>query len=122
MEIGELEAAVLAQLRGQGERTARDVFRALYKGRDIAYTTVSTTLERLVRKALLRRRAEKVSGRRVYLYVMREEEGVAGRVVRATMERLTKAFGPSAVSAVLEGLDRIEEEGRPPGRRGRRRS
>jgi predicted transcriptional regulator len=55
--LGPLEAAVLeAVWRLGGERSVRDVLAALPG--DPAYTTVMTTMERLGRKGLLRRRKE----------------------------------------------------------------
>ncbi len=48
--IGELESDVLEVLKLKGQATAADVMETLKENREIAYTTVSTTLDRLVQK------------------------------------------------------------------------
>jgi predicted transcriptional regulator len=70
--MGELERAVMEHLwsvdggaDGQdGWRTVRDVHEAMSADRDIAYTTVMTVMDRLSKKALVRRRKEG----KAYLY------------------------------------------------------
>jgi len=62
MVLGRLETKVMEILWHRGECSARDVVPLLQ--RPLAYTTVMTTLDRLFKKGLLRRR--KVD--RAYLY------------------------------------------------------
>lgn len=64
-QFGELEAAVMDQLWSWSRPTAvREVFDQLSGGRELAYTTIMTVMDRLHSKGLLRR--ELVS--RAYLY------------------------------------------------------
>src|ERR1700730_10396664 len=60
-EIGDLEADVLKVLKRTGSASAGEIMTELKPGRVLAYTTVSTTLDRLYRKGLVTRRS--VSGR-----------------------------------------------------------
>ena len=60
--LGSLEAQVMEVLWTRGECKVRDVMRTL--DRDLAYTTVMTTLDRLFRKKLLDRRKSS----RAYIY------------------------------------------------------
>lgn len=62
--LGELETAVLERIWGRENVAVRDVFNELQQERDIAYTTVMTTMDRLWRKGLLSR----VKDRNAYLY------------------------------------------------------
>lgn len=69
--LGELETAVLERIWGKKNVTVRDVFNELQQERDIAYTTVMTTMERLWKKGLLNRvmeRSQRQMHGNAYLY------------------------------------------------------
>ncbi|MEX2420894.1 MAG: BlaI/MecI/CopY family transcriptional regulator, partial [Actinomycetota bacterium] len=53
--LGPLETEVMEQVWALGDTTVRDVHHALADRRDIAYTTVMTTMARLASKGLLDR-------------------------------------------------------------------
>ena len=53
--LGPLETEVMEQVWQLGETTVRDVHHALADRRDLAYTTVMTTMARLASKGLLER-------------------------------------------------------------------
>jgi len=53
MELGELELAVLRAVRGLGSATSGTIYDEVRKSRDVAYTSVTTTLYRLVDKDLI---------------------------------------------------------------------
>jgi len=92
--LGPLEAEVMEILWAHGECSVREVVRKL--DRDIAYTTVMTTLDRLHRKDLLSRRRRL----RAFLYrpsVTREEW--KEQVARALIAKLLA--GPEASREVL---------------------
>jgi predicted transcriptional regulator len=109
--IGELESDVLEILKGNGgQATASDVLNVLRKQRDVAYTTVSTTLDRLYRKRLLDRRALPGPGGTRYLFILGKDEKIKNKIVESTMERLTAAFGETAYSAIYKHLDDLSEE------------
>ena len=63
--LGELERRVMDRLWATpGPQSVRDVHLALSAERDLAYTTVMTVLDRLAKKALVRRTRDG----RAYLY------------------------------------------------------
>src|SRR6267143_1271010 len=98
MELGDLELAVLRAVRNLGQANSGAIYDEVRKSRDVAYTSVTTTLYRLVHKGLnaMRRESEK----KVY-YRVRE-----GRVYRKAMasmiDRVVDTFGGAAVSYILE--------------------
>ena len=98
MELGELELAVLRAVRNLGSGTSGAIFEEVRKSRDIAYTSVTTTLYRLVDKDLIAMR--KASEKKVYY---RLKEGRAYRKTMASMiDRVVDTFGGAAVSYILE--------------------
>ena len=98
MELGELELAVLRAVRNLGSATSGAIFEEVRKSRDIAYTSVTTTLYRLVDKDLIAMR--KASEKKVYY---RLKEGRAYRKTMASMiDRVVDTFGGAAVSYILE--------------------
>ncbi len=112
MELGELEFAVLHAVRTLREATSGEIFRAVKKERNVAYTSVTTTLYRLVEKGLIAVR--KQSEKRVYY---RLNEGRAyRRALAAIVDQLVSAFGAPAVSYLLQG-DNVSSELDPDGLR-----
>ncbi len=98
MELGELELAVLRVVRTLGEASSGEVYDELRKGRDVAYTSVTTTLYRLVEKDLVsvRRQSEKKAFYRI-------KDGRAYRKAMAAMvDSVLDTFGGAAVSYMLE--------------------
>ena len=79
MELGELELAVLRAVRNLGSATSGGIYEEVRKGRDLAYTSVTTTLYRLVAKDLIAIRRE--SEKKIY-YRVKE-----GRAYRKAMAR-----------------------------------
>src|SRR5881396_2843033 len=108
MELGELELAVLRAVRNLGPATSGAIYEEVHKTRDVAYTSVTTTLYRLVDKDLISLR--KASEKKVYY---RLKEGRAYRKAMATMvDRLVGTFGGAAVSYLLENPSSLPEEQR----------
>ena len=98
MELGELELAVLRSVRNLGSATSGEIFDEVRKSRDVAYTSVTTTLYRLVDKDLIAPRKE--SEKKVFYRV---KEGRAYRKAMASMiDRVVETFGGAAVSYILE--------------------
>jgi len=117
--LGDLEAEIMeliwARPRGQGT-TVRDVFETLSRRRRIAYTTVMTTMARLVRKKLLR--AKRQGQAYVYDPNFNEEEFISrfvGRILESllvnftgtTLERLKALSDPRTVTRARQLLTRI---------------
>lgn len=103
MELGELELAVLRAVRTLGEASSGEVFNELRQSREVAYTSVTTTLYRLVEKDLLsvRRQSEKKAFYRI-------KDGRAYRKAMASMvDSLLDTFGGAAVSYMLDNPGRL---------------
>jgi predicted transcriptional regulator len=105
MELGELELAVLRAVRNLGSATSGAIFEEVRKSREVAYTSVTTTLYRLVDKDLIALRKE--SEKKVYYRV---REGRAYRKAMASMiDRVVDTFGGAAVSYLLENPGPLSE-------------
>ena len=107
--IGELEAAVLEVLNKKEQATASNILAVLKRRREIAYTTVSTTLDRLYRKKLVGRKALVGPGGTKYLFSRNKEERRHAKIVEATIDRLTGAFGESAYAAIYRKLESLPD-------------
>ncbi len=106
MELGELELAVLRAVRGLGSATSGTIYDEVRKTRDVAYTSVTTTLYRLVDKDLIAMR--KASEKKVFY---RLKEGRAYRKAMASMiDRVVETFGGAAVSYVLSDPGSLTDE------------
>ena len=108
--IGELESVVLEVLKTKGQATAADVMESLKEKRDIAYTTVSTTLDRLYKKRLVDRKALPGPGGTKYLFSLGKDERLKRQIVESTLDRITSAFGETAYSAIYKRLDSLSED------------
>src|SRR5437867_12872666 len=94
MELGELELAVLRAVRNLGSATSGAIYEEARRSRDVAYTSVTTTLYRLVDKDLVAGRKE--SEKKVYYRV---KEGRAyRRALAAMMDRGVDTLGAEAVA------------------------
>ena len=106
MELGELEVAVLRAVRNLGKGTSGAIYEEVRKSRDVAYTSVTTTLYRLVDKDLVAMR--KQSEKKVFYRV---KEGRAYRKAMASMvDRVVDTFGGAAVSYILENPASLQED------------
>jgi predicted transcriptional regulator len=105
--IGELESEILAVLKEKGSATAADVLEVLKDRRDMAYTTVSTTLDRLHKKNLVGRKALRGPGGTRYLFSASADEKRKTKIIESTLNRLTSAFGESAYSAIYKHLQTL---------------
>jgi predicted transcriptional regulator len=106
VELGELELSVLRAVRTLGEASSGDIFEEVRKGRDIAYTSVTTTLYRLVEKDLVAVR--KQSEKRVFYSI---KQGRAYRKAMASMvDSVLDTFGRAAVSYIIGKPSRLTSE------------
>ena len=99
MGLGELELAVLGAVRNLGEACCADVYADLRRSRDVAYTSVTTTLYRLVEKDLLSVR--RVSEKKAFYRI---KDGPAYRKARADL--VDAVLGTFGEDAVLQRLKR----------------
>jgi len=105
VELGDLELSVLRAVRTLGEASSGDVFEEVRRTRDVAYTSVTTTLYRLVDKDLVTVR--KQSEKRVFYRI---KDGRAYRKAMASMvDSVLDTFGGAAVSYLLENPNRLAD-------------
>jgi len=99
--LGELEASLLEQVWDAGEVSVRDLHRR--DGAGLAYTTVMTTLDRLYKKGLLRRRKD---GRAFLYSPAMTREKFAEAVARQAIAVMGECAGRSAVlSSFVNAMD-----------------
>ena len=110
MELGELEAAVLGSVVRLGKASSRQVAEDLEPSRGLAYTTISTTLDRLYKKGLLTRDEAVGRGGSRYIYHLHSEDRVKGKIVKGFVDRLVTAFGPSIISTLHNYMDEIPKD------------
>mgnify|MGYP001095079126 CR=1 FL=1 len=110
MSLGDLQADVLGALQKLRTATAREIMNEIGTHRELAYTTVSTVLDRLYRKGLVRRSRVIGRGGVKYVYSYAPPEEVQASFVQRTLNRLVNAFGPSIVPAIYEGLEQLTKE------------
>ncbi len=110
MSLGELQADVLGALQKLGKASAREIMHEIGNRRHVAYTTVSTVLDRLYRKGLVRR--SKVIGRggAKYVYASATPVNMRTNLVQRALNQLVSAFGPSIVPTIYDSLERISKE------------
>lgn len=103
------EAEVLAAVRHLGTAGAAEVRATLSQaGHDHPYTTVASALQRLYRRGLLVRDRQRVRGGLRYLFRV---EGATDDPDDAVIDRMTEAFGESAVMHLLEAREGKDKEG-----------
>jgi BlaI family transcriptional regulator, penicillinase repressor len=94
---GELQAEIMSAIWELGEATVEEVRRALPRGRQRAYTTLQTVMNRLVERGLLDRE------RRGRGYVYRARYNEAAYLSRRIKDQLASA-SPAARRAALHSL------------------
>lgn len=101
--LGPREKQVLAILRrADGPLTAREVLAALEAdGDSLAYTTVSTVLDRLVEKGLLNRSTETHAGSRRYRYGF-TPDAHAGDFVASVVDDVRLVLGDDGLARLVE--------------------
>lgn len=108
--LGPREKEVLAILRrAEGSLTAREVLDALEAdGASLAYTTVSTVLDRLAEKAVLDRTTEVHAGSRRYRYVF-EADAHAAEFVASVVDDVRLVLGEDGLERLVEqATDRLQ--------------
>ncbi len=105
--LGELQTAVMEILWREPHLTVTDVEEKLQKKRDIAHTTVSTTLDRMHQKGFLLREKEGKAFVYAPRYSKQEfERGVAQEVLSALLSQ----YSEPALSAFVELLGEDDEK------------
>ena len=110
LALGELEAEVLGALHKLGKASARDVMNEINKQKKLAYTTVSTVLDRLYHKHMVRR--FKIIGRGgvKYLYSSAASQDMRTSMVNRALGKLVSAFGPSIVPTIYDSIEQLSKD------------
>ena len=110
MSLGELQADILGAIQRLGKASAREIMEEISAQRQVAYTTVSTVLDRLYKKGLVKR--SKVIGRggAKYVYSYAAPVEMRANLVQRALNQLVSAFGPSVVPTIYDSLDQISKE------------
>jgi len=107
VEIGSLEADVLRILKKLGESSAGDIAEELHPSRELAYTTISTTLDRLHKKGLVERKSTAGKTGQKYIYSFPGNPTLQKQIVDKMVDKLVSAFGPSVASTIYDRLDEV---------------
>jgi len=105
--IGKLESEVLSALEQKEQASAGEVLEVLRARREIAYSTVSTTLYRLFKKDRVDRRAMPGPGGMKYLFFPGKDERIKRQMVGETIDRLVGAFGDTAYSSLCQRIETL---------------
>lgn len=110
MSLGELQADILGAIQKLGKGSAREIMEEIGAQRHVAYTTVSTVLDRLYKKGLVKR--SKVAGRggAKYVYSYAAPANMRANLVQRALSQLVSAFGPSVVPTIYDSLEQISKE------------
>jgi predicted transcriptional regulator len=99
--LGPLETEIMQILWQEGTSTVKKVHRKLAQQRDIAYTTVMTTMSRLADKGMLQRERDGLAY--VYTPVISEDEFV-NLVVQQVLDGLLDDYSDTAISYMVDHL------------------
>lgn len=106
--LGPLEREIVSVLKSRNEATTREVLLDLRaRGKDVAYTTVSTILTRLHIKGLIARRSEAFKGGDRYVYQYKDIES---QYIDSLLHGLVAAFGSRGVVRLAERLDELSPD------------
>ncbi len=89
----------------QGCTMVRCVFELLNKQRDIAYTTVMTTMDRLTKKGVLKR----IKVGKAYEYqAVQSEADLCLCTTKAMIDMLIRRYGDLAIAQFVDTVDQID--------------
>ncbi|KYK38607.1 MAG: hypothetical protein AYK18_06560 [Theionarchaea archaeon DG-70] len=103
--LGPLEREVLSCMNEIRQGTVRDVYKHMRKEKNIAYTTVSTTLERLYEKDYLARGEDTGRGGTRYVYTLKN---VKPKIAKMFVDEFMSMFGKTGVSALHDEISKYE--------------
>ena len=109
MALGELEAEILGAVQKLGKASAREVMKEV-SARHLAYTTISTVLDRLYQKDMVKRTRVIGRGGTKYVYSSSSSADLRANIVNKALDRLVSAFGPSIVPTIYDSLNEISKE------------
>lgn len=105
--FGPLEAEIMRLVWSHGQSTVKQIHRILSRRREIAYTTVMTTMGRLAEKGVLERSRQGVA----YLYRPSMSKAEFDQwVMRSVMSGLIDTFDTKAIDLLVEYLSQERPE------------
>lgn len=106
--LGSLEKQIVAVLEDEETATISEVSDALdERDVEIAYTTVSTVLDRLYDKDLVDRQKEPYRGGSRYVY---EYVDIQDEYMNSVVDDVVTVFGENGVASLADSLGEFEEE------------
>jgi predicted transcriptional regulator len=111
--LGPLESNIMEAIWASKKTpiTVREIYEALKKTKDIAYTTVMSTMDRLFEKHLLDRKIEKGRGGLYYVYwPVLEKHNFQKSAVREVLSSLIDNFGEVVANCLVDETCLNEEE------------
>ncbi|MGC1122972.1 MAG: BlaI/MecI/CopY family transcriptional regulator [Candidatus Methanofastidiosia archaeon] len=109
--LGPLERTIMEVFWEKKKADAREVYSELNREKQIAYTTINTTLTRLHKKKLLNRKLVKGRGGYRYVYtIAKSKPKYIDQVIRSTIDDLLMRFGNRTISYFSESLNLSEED------------
>jgi len=111
--LGPLEANVMESIWGSRKTpvTVREIYEALKKTKNLAYTTVMSTMDRLFEKNLLDRKIEKGRGGLYYVYwPALEKQSFQKSAIREVLSSLIDNFGEVVANCLVDETCSNEEE------------
>jgi predicted transcriptional regulator len=111
--LGPLEANVMEAIWGSRKTpvTVREIYEALKRTKNLAYTTVMSTMDRLFEKNLLDRKIEKGRGGLYYVYwPALEKQTFQKSAVREVLSSLIDNFGEVVANCLVDETCLNEEE------------
>lgn len=94
--LGNLEREHLAIMCRLKRANSREIWAELIKDKNLAYTTVSTTLERLFKKGYLKREIQFKKGGKNYVYIFKDTRK---KFAKSLIDEFVYIFGKEAVNA-----------------------
>jgi predicted transcriptional regulator len=105
--LGPLEQEVMDLIWSHQRLTVREVLVKLQLQRPIAYTTVMTIMNRLVKKGFLHRDTRG----KTFIYSARATQAITVKtLVKQSIENLINQFGEQAVAAFIDEVDQLHPE------------
>ena len=106
--LGSLEKRVVAVLEDEKEATIGEISEELERREvDVAYTTVSTVLDRLHDKEMVERRKEPYRGGSRYVY---EYVDISDEYISRVVDNLTTVFGSQGIASLVSEVEGFENE------------
>ncbi len=107
MVLGELEFIIMDYLWDKKNVAVRDVLRELSANREIAYTTIMTTMDRLWKKGLLERNNEG----KTFLYTpAQSKENIIQSMIKKVFDSILPDVTDSSMSYFINSLEKINPD------------